>query len=94
MNTLGDTRELVTTTSAPDVVHQARTPRASFIAGFVDDLLYQYPDVELTTIRIQDLDGIITVIGRRGPLLAAPVDLVGALDDAVTRAARYNRHHR
>jgi len=71
MNALEDTRELVTTTSAPDTLDAADAPWRKlhvFVAGFVEDLLSQWPDVELSMIRITDLDGVITVTGRRGPL--------------------------
>ena len=74
MNALEDTRELVTTTSAPDTLDAADAPWRKlhvFVAGFVEDLLSQWPDVELSTIRITNLDGVITVTGRRGPLAPA-----------------------
>jgi hypothetical protein len=71
MNALEDTRELVTTTSAPDKLGDLHGLPSRLIAGFVDDLLYKWPDVELSTIRITNLDGILTVTGRRGTLASS-----------------------
>lgn len=75
MNALEDTREIVTSTSAPDTLQDSGLGRGRFIAGYVDDLFYKCPDVEIASIRIHlDDDGIVTVTGRRGSLAAPPIE--------------------
>lgn len=68
---LEDTREQVKVTSYPDpFIRTDHRMWSRLIGGFVDDLLYQWPDVELETIRIRhDDQGYIYVYGRRGPLI-------------------------
>lgn len=94
VNALEDTREIVTTRTTLGSRHPRNLAfeRAFEFGRLIEDLLRQYPDTDLATIRlIDESDTVIRVAGRRGHLIAnedpEPVtDLVSHLRDAVNRA--------